>query len=155
MTRCPLPIKTVVLYFLSCGLLGEPKSNELWIQNSPISSQKWILFMLPRRHWLANTRCSSNRKNTTSPSPLSRWTPRSSKFISSLQVTWWYIVIWKLQLGTRLPQIPLVNERATPMSHVLQIWRAPAMESARLSTSKGAMFSTAFTVRGHESVIQK
>jgi hypothetical protein len=36
-----------------------------------------------------------------------------------------------------------------------QIWRALAIDPARLNTSKGAWFARALTVTGHESVIQK
>lgn len=36
-----------------------------------------------------------------------------------------------------------------------QIWRASAIDPARLNTSNGAFPVMAFTVRGHESVIQK
>jgi hypothetical protein len=38
---------------------------------------------------------------------------------------------------------------------VLQMWRAAAMEPARLRTSNGGLPNTSFTVVAHESVIQK
>lgn len=43
----------------------------------------------------------------------------------------------------------------TESSYNNQIWRASAMDPARLKTSKGALLPMAFTVCGHESVVQK